>query len=102
MPNMINTKKLKNVITLQKEMLKEGLNSSEAKELVAAVADLYEEISEFEESAPSAAVNALTPHIKNVKDALEQMLQNPMSYVEKTEEERALRKVVLKPVESED
>jgi len=102
MPNMISTKKLKNVITLQKEMLKEGLNSSEAKALVAAVADLYEEISEFEESAPTAAINALTPHMKNVKDALAQMLENPLSYVEKTEEERAQKRVVLKPVDSED
>jgi len=102
MPNVINTKKLKNVITLQKEMLKEGLNASEAKTLVASVVDLYEELVEFEGSAPSAAINALTPHMKNIKDVLEQMMQNPMSYVEKTEEERAVKRVVLKPVDSED
>lgn len=92
----INSSELKTTIAIQKAAIFEGINSSEAKSLFASVTDLYEEISEFEEEAPSAAINALTPHLKNVKDVLETIMQNPMSYVS-TEKSKA-QTVTLKPV----
>jgi len=92
----INSSDLKTTIAIQKAAIFEGINSSEAKSLFASVTDLYEEISEFEEEAPGAAINALTPHLKNVKDVLETIMQNPMSYVS-TEKAKA-QQVTLKPV----
>ena len=92
----INTSDLNTTIALQKAVVFEGINSSEAKALFASVTDLYEEISEFEEEAPGAAINALTPHLKNVKDILETIMQNPMSYVAAAKPKA--QQVSLKPV----
>jgi len=97
----ITSNKLRKSINKELHTIYEGLNSSEARDLYKSITDLYEEISEFEKSAPPAAINALTPHLKSVTDALETMMQNPMSYVSKplSGEEKSQR-VELKPVKS--
>ena len=100
MTKKLDSKSLNTTIALQKAALFEGMNSSEAKALFASVTDLYEEISEFEEEAPVAAINALTPHLKDIKDVLEQIMQNPMSYVTPTKTAKPQQKVTLKPVKS--
>jgi len=98
MTKKLDLKSLNTTIALQKAALFEGMNSSEAKALFASVTDLYEEISEFEEEAPVAAINALTPHLKDIKDILEQIMQNPMSYVTPVKTTKLQQKVTLKPV----
>jgi len=96
MPKKVNSDVLETKIALQKLIVAEGMNSSEAKALFASVTDLYEEIQDFEQEAPGAAINALTPHLKNVKDVLEMIMQNPMSYV--STPQKTAQKVTLKPV----
>ena len=86
---------------VQRASLMEGLNSSEAKALFASVTDLYDELVDFEQDAPSAAINALTPHLNKVKETLEQIMQNPMSYVAPTKNPAKEKQVVtLKPVKN--
>lgn len=100
MTKKLDSKSLKTTIALQKAALFENMNSAEAKSLFTSVTDLYDEISEFEEEAPPAAINALTPHLKNIKDTLEQIMQNPMSYVTAPKSAKPQQKVTLKPVKS--
>lgn len=100
MPKKLDSKSLRTTIALQKAALFEGMNSAEAKALFTSVTDLYDEISEFEEEAPVAAINALTPQLKNVKDTLEKMMQNPMSYVTVKKAVKPQQRVTLKPVKS--
>jgi hypothetical protein len=102
MSKKIDSKTLQTVIEIQRAAIMEGMNSSEAKLLFASVTDLYEEINDFEEEAPVAAINALTPHLKSIKDALELMMQNPMSYVTASNPKKVQQKVTLKAVKSED
>jgi hypothetical protein len=98
MSKKLNSKTLQDEITIQRTNIVENMNSAEAKALFSSVADLYEEISEFENEVPPAAVNALTPHLKKVKDVLELMMQNPMSYVTDLKKQKISQKVTLKPV----
>lgn len=100
MSKKLDSKSLRTTIALQKAALFEGMNSAEAKSLFTSVTDLYDEISEFEEEAPAAAINALTPHLKNIKDTLEKIMQNPMSYVSTPKSVKPQQKVSLKPVKS--
>lgn len=100
MTKKLDSKSLKTTIALQKAAIFENMNSAEAKALFTSVTDLYDEISEFEEEAPAAAINALTPQLKNVKDILEKIMQNPMSYVTVPKAVKPQQKVTLKPVKS--
>lgn len=102
MTKKLDSNSLKATIALQKAALFEGMNSSEAKSLFTSVTDLYDELNEFEEEAPAAAINALTPHLKNIKDVLEQMMQNPMSYVSKPVEQQVKKVIKLAPVVDDD
>jgi hypothetical protein len=101
MSKKINSFDLTGLIEVQKNVLIESVNAAGVKDLISAVTDLYDEISEFEASAPHAAINALTPHLKQVKDTLEQMIEAPMSYVDRSEHEEK-KKIVLSPVETDD
>lgn len=83
----INLKKLQESIDNDLGIIYEGLNTGEAKKLYSLIVDLYEEISSFEKEAPSAAINALSPHLNQVRDGLESMLKEPMNYVSKSEDD---------------
>jgi len=97
MSKKINTQDLSQLIEMQKRIMMESVNAAGVKDLISAVTDLYDEIGEFESSAPRAAINALTPHLRQVKETLEQMIENPMSYIEAPQKEKT--RVVLKPTE---
>jgi hypothetical protein len=96
---VFNKTKLIKSLNEDAKFIYEGLNSQEARDLFKCVTDLYEEVNEFESSAPSAAIDALSPHLTRVKDMLETMMQNPMNYVSdaKQEDESVPQKVILKP-----
>lgn len=102
MKNRLDSKTLKTTIELQRASLLEGMNSTDASKLFVSVADLYEEISEFEEEASIDAVNALTPHLAKVKETLELIMQNPMNYVAKPVGQRTKKVVKLAPVSDDD
>lgn len=102
MKNKLDSKMLKTTIEVQRASLLEGMNSSEASELFVSVADLYEEINEFEESAPPEAINSLTPHLSKVKETLEMIMQNPMNYVSKPVNPRTKKVVKLVPASNDD
>lgn len=94
-----NKKKLQKSLNEDARLVYEGLNSQEARDLFKCVTDLYEEVNEFENAAPAAAIDALSPHLNSVRDMLETMMQNPMNYVSNSHEEGAVepQKVVMKP-----
>jgi len=94
-----NKKKLQNSLNEDARLIYEGLNSQEARDLFKCVTDLYEEVNEFESAAPSAAIDALSPHLNRVRDMLETMMQNPMNYVSNSHEKSSIepQKVVMKP-----
>jgi hypothetical protein len=96
----IDLKKLQNSINNDAKLIYEGLNSEEARELFKSVTDLYDEINDFENNAPPAAINALAPHLKHVHEMLEKMMQDPMSYVSETTHDSAesVKRIELKPV----
>ena len=102
MQKKLNSTELHAKILLQKEALMEGIDSSGVKSLISSAADLYEEISDFEQNATADAINALTPHLKSVKDMLEKMIENPTSYVTQPVAVQEKQKVTLKPVKKDD
>jgi len=77
----VNLRKLQKTINKDASLIYESLNTAEAKKLYGLVVDLYEEINSFEKDAPPAAINALSPHLKQVHSMLENMLKEPMNYV---------------------
>jgi len=94
-----NKTKLQKSLNEDAKLIYEGLNSQEARDLFKCVTDLYEEVNEFESCAPPAAIDALSPHLTQVKNMLETMMQNPMNYVSnmKQEDRPMPQKVVMKP-----
>jgi hypothetical protein len=96
---LFNKTKLLKSLNEDAKIIYEGLNSQEARDLFKCVVDLYEEVNEFESCAPSAAMDALSPHLMHVKNMLETMMENPMNYVSRVEQEDkpAPQKVVMKP-----
>jgi hypothetical protein len=102
MPKKLNSVELHAKILLQKEALMEGVDSSGVKSLISSAADLYEEITDFEQNATVDAINALTPHLKSVKDMLENMIQNPTSYVPQPKAVVEKQRVTFKPSKDVD
>lgn len=102
MPKKLNSVELHAKILLQKEALMEGVDSSGVKSLISSAADLYEEIIDFEQNATADAINALTPHLKNVKDTLEKMIENPTSYVPQSAAMVEKQRVTFKPTKDVD
>jgi len=85
----INLKKIQESINHDAKVIYEGLNTTEAKKLYNTVIGLYEEISSFEKEAPSAAINALSPHLRHVQEMLEKMLTEPMNYISREDVEES-------------
>ncbi|NBP00711.1 MAG: hypothetical protein EBU90_11385 [Proteobacteria bacterium] len=97
----LSKKKLQLSLNEDAKTIYEGLNSQEARDLFKCVTDLYEEVNEFENCAPPAAIDALSPHLNHVREMLEMMMQNPMNYVSNLQKEKEeSQKVVLKPTKA--
>ena len=50
-------------------------------DVVSIASKLLSSVEAFKEKAPTAAINAVTPHLAALEKALENMLQSPGSYV---------------------
>lgn len=87
---------IRNLIRSELSSLKESVDYSSIKNVVTGAEKLLSAIDAFKSTVPSAAINAVTPDIDNLKKMLEQMITNPDSYVEKNN----VKKVSLKAVNS--
>lgn len=98
----INLNKLNESINKDLTLVYESLNTGEAKKLYSLIVDLYEEISSFESEAPHAAINALSPHLNQVRDSLENMLKEPMNYVSAVSGEESEEPEEIEGLEGEE
>lgn len=73
--------KLQENIKNDLNLIYESLDNDAAKKLFVAVVDLQDEIKDFEKDATPAAINALTPHLEGIKNALGTIMKDVTSYV---------------------
>lgn len=97
----INLKQLQETINHDATVIYESLNTDEAKKLYNLVIGLYEEVSSFQKEAPTQALNALSPHLQQVYDMLENILKEPLNYVSSKEEEISDEEEVVASVSTE-
>lgn len=93
--NKINLKELRKIIESEIKTMSEQVDHAKIKDVVSSASDLLEAISEFRESASGASLNAVTPHLDKLQQALEDMVSTPGSYVEKPKPTQ--KKVSLRP-----
>jgi hypothetical protein len=84
------------------ELKKGGAESPHAivRTVVTVATSLLEALEAFEEEATPAMVNATTPHLGELKRALDNMVEAPRSYV--PAEKKEPRRVSLRPVDNEE
>ena len=83
---MITLKRLleiKNSIKEYKNSVNESIDHSSVKDIINLSHKMLSAIEGIKTSAPHAMINALTPHIDKVQKILEDMVENPTSYVDK-------------------
>lgn len=97
----ININELRKIIESEMRMLSEqsdDVDHVKIREVVSSASDLLEAISEFVEGASPACINAVTPHLDNLKKTLKDMVSTPGSYVEK--QKPMQKKVSLRSVKA--
>jgi hypothetical protein len=97
MRNQITLPRLKAIIAEElKTSLEEAVDHASIREVVNGASKLLAAVETFQETANGPMLNAMTPALGQIAQALEDMVSTPGSYVEKKKAEP--QKVSLKPV----
>lgn len=79
-----------------KRSVNEAVDHQSIREIVNAASKLLAAVESFNDSASTAMLNAVTPHLDQLGTILEDMVNSPGSYVEK--QKNVVKKVSLRPV----
>lgn len=88
--------RLRQLINEELKTVTEQVDHASAAAIVTAASKLLHAIEGFKEKASPAAINAVTPHLGEIEQVLENMVETPGSYVAKPKIEP--KKVSLKAV----
>lgn len=78
----------------------EAVDYQSIREIVNAASKLLAAVESFNDSASTAMLNAVTPHLDKLAVTLEDMVASPGSYVEK--QRNVVKKVSLRPVSNKE
>lgn len=88
----ITEERLRQIITEELSSLKEDVDHEGVKQVVNGASKLLKACQAFQENPTPAMTNATTPHLSNLVQALEAMLNNPVSYtVQKPKARRVVK-----------
>lgn len=79
----VNLNDLRKIIKQELRSFNESVDHNGIKEVVTGASKLLAAIESFKDSAPDAAINAVTPHLTALEGVLEDMVNTPGSYVTK-------------------
>ncbi len=82
-----------------RRLVHEAVDHNSIRDIVTTASKLLAAIETFQEKAPPAAINAVTPHLTEMAKVLENMVEAPGSYVAKVKAEP--KRVTLKAVKKE-
>lgn len=93
--NKISRQRLRQIIL---EEITEAVDHKGINSVIGVASKLLSAIEAFKEKAPASAINAVTPHLGHLEKILENMTENPGSYVPRPKQEP--KRVSLKAVKS--
>lgn len=80
----ISLEELRKIVKEEFELIEGQLDHASVKTVVNAASNLLKALDSFSQSEPTAAMSTgLAPHIDGLRKSLEDMIQNPVSYVDK-------------------
>lgn len=80
----ISLEELRKIVNEELELVKEELDHAGARTVVNSASNLLKALDTFNQSEPTAAMSTgIASHISALRKSLEDMIQNPVSYVDR-------------------